>query len=33
MPKLEGAERETILAYLAKAFPEREPAKRNPFLR
>ena len=33
MPKLEGQEREVILAYLTKAFPERAGERPNPFLR
>jgi hypothetical protein len=35
MPKLEGPDRETILDYLEKAFPETETARgwQNPFLK
>jgi hypothetical protein len=35
MPKLEGKERELVLDYLARAFPEQEPARgfQNPFLK
>lgn len=33
MPKLEGEEREVILAYLTKAFPPRGRGYDNPFLK